>query len=64
MSNLKIKLVRGRAGKNKRQLATLDGLGLTKKDKEVIKPDSPQIRGMIRKVEHLVEWEEIDSENL
>jgi Ribosomal protein L30p/L7e. len=31
MANLKIKLVRGRAGKNKRQLATLDALGLTKK---------------------------------
>ena len=59
MANLKIKLVRGRAGKNKRQLATLDALGLTKKDKEVIKPDNPQIRGMIKKVEHLVEYEEV-----
>ncbi|CEP77506.1 MAG: 50S ribosomal protein L30 [Defluviitoga tunisiensis] len=60
MANLKIKLVRGRAGKNKRQLATLDALGLTKKDKEVIKPDNPQIRGMIKKVEHLVEYEEVE----
>lgn len=59
MANLKIKLVRGRAGKNKRQLATLDALGLTKKDREVIKPDNPQIRGMIKKVEHLVEYEEV-----
>lgn len=61
MSSLKIKLVRGRAGKNKRQLATLDALDLTRKDKVVIKPDNPQIRGMIRTVHHLVEWEEIDS---
>jgi large subunit ribosomal protein L30 len=60
MANLKIKLVRGRAGKNKRQLATLDALGLTKKDKEVVKPDNPQIRGMIKKVEHLVEYEEVE----
>ncbi|HOB16117.1 MAG TPA: 50S ribosomal protein L30 [Defluviitoga sp.] len=60
MTNLKIKLVRGRAGKNKRQLATLDALGLTKKDKVVIKPDNPQIRGMIKKVEHLVEYEEVE----
>ncbi|PNR97118.1 50S ribosomal protein L30 [Petrotoga sp. 9PWA.NaAc.5.4] len=60
MSNLKIKLVRGRAGKNKRQLATLDALGLTKKDKEVIKPNNPQIQGMVRKVQHLVKVEEIE----
>jgi large subunit ribosomal protein L30 len=59
MANLKIKLVRGRAGKNKRQLATLDALGLTKKDKETIKPDNSQIRGMITKVHHLVSVEEI-----
>ncbi|ABX31496.1 ribosomal protein L30 [Petrotoga mobilis SJ95] len=61
MSSLKIKLVKGRAGKDKRQLATLDALDLTRKDKVVIKPDNPQIRGMIRTVHHLVEWEEIDS---
>lgn len=60
MSNLKIKLVRGRAGKNKRQLATLDALGLTKKDKEVIKPNNAQIQGMVRKVQHLVKVEEIE----
>ncbi|MDN5343340.1 50S ribosomal protein L30 [Oceanotoga sp. DSM 15011] len=59
MAEIKIKLVRGRAGKNKRQLATLDALGLTKKDREVVKPDNPQIRGMINKVQHLVVTEEI-----
>ena len=61
MKSLKIKLVRGRAGKNYNQLATLDALGIKKKDREVVKPDNAQIRGMIRVVEHLVTVEEIDN---
>jgi len=60
MAKLKIKLVRGRAGKNYRQLATLDALGLRKPNQEVIKEDRPEIRGMITKVQHLVKVEEIE----
>ncbi|HOO74032.1 MAG TPA: 50S ribosomal protein L30 [Tepiditoga sp.] len=59
MASLKITLVRGRAGKNYRQLATLDALRLNKPNKTVIMPDNPQIRGMIVKVNHLVKVEEI-----
>jgi len=59
MAQLKVKLVRGRAGKNKNQLATLDALGLKKTNAEVIKEDNPQIRGMINVVSHLVKVEEI-----
>ncbi|BBE30914.1 50S ribosomal protein L30 [Tepiditoga spiralis] len=59
MAKLKIKLVRGRAGKNKTQLSTLDALGLNKPNVEVIKEDNPQIRGMIRVVNHLVKVEEL-----
>ncbi|WGS65353.1 50S ribosomal protein L30 [Marinitoga aeolica] len=60
MAKLKIKLIRGRAGKNYRQLATLDALGLRKPNHEVIKEDRPEIRGMITKVQHLVKVEEIE----
>ncbi len=57
---MKIKLVRGRAGKTKRQLATLDSLGLNKPGKEVEKELNDSINGMINKVKHLVEIEEIE----
>ena len=60
MSKVKIKLVRGRAGKTKRQLATLDSLGLNKPGKEVVKEVNDAINGMIKKVKHLVAIEEIE----
>jgi large subunit ribosomal protein L30 len=37
------------------QRRTLEALGLRKLNQEVEQPDTPQIRGMIRKVSHLVE---------
>jgi large subunit ribosomal protein L30 len=37
------------------QLATLTGLGLTRANKVVDLEDTPAVRGMIRKVGHLVE---------
>lgn len=58
--SLKIKLIRGRAGKTKRQLANLDALGLKRKDREVIKPNTPDYLGMINKVKHLITVEEIE----
>jgi large subunit ribosomal protein L30 len=44
------------------QKATLRGLGFRRLGQEVVRPDEPAIRGMIRKVRHLVEWEDA-SEN-
>jgi len=38
--------------------ATLTGLGLTKMQKTVTRKNTPEIRGMIRKVQHLVQVEE------
>ena len=40
------------------QKATLIGLGLNKMNKTVVLEDTPSIRGMVRKVEHLVRIEE------
>jgi large subunit ribosomal protein L30 len=40
------------------QRATLKGLGLNKMHKSVEIEDSPEVRGMIRKVRHMVAVEE------
>ncbi len=37
---------------------TLVGLGLTRTNKTIIRQDTPEIRGMVAKVRHLVEVEE------
>jgi large subunit ribosomal protein L30 len=42
------------------QKRTIRALGLGRPNYTVIHNDSPQIRGMLRKVEHLVRVEEID----
>lgn len=57
---LEIKQVRSGIRRPERQRRTLVALGLTHHQKVVVKPDNPQIRGMIRKVSHLVAVREID----
>ena len=59
MGQLKVTLVRGKAGKRVRQQQTLQGLGLRKAQQTVIVEDTPAIRGMIDKVSHLVEVVEV-----
>ncbi len=59
---IKVKQIRSVIGRPKKQRATLEALGLRKIGQTVIKPDNPQIRGMIRAVSHLVEWEVIKDE--
>lgn len=53
-----ITLKRGLAGKDKRQIATCEALGLRKTNSSVEQPDNEAIRGMIAKVAHLVEVQE------
>lgn len=55
MSTIKIKQVRSRIRCPKDQKRTLDALGLRKMNQVVEHNDTPQIRGMIRAVHHLVE---------
>jgi large subunit ribosomal protein L30 len=45
-------------GADRRQLATLRSLGLRRIGQTVEVSDTPQIRGMIHKVRHLVEVQE------
>jgi large subunit ribosomal protein L30 len=57
MSDIKVTLKKSQIGSTKKIRATLVGLGLTKTNKTVVRKDTPEIRGMIKKVEHLVEVE-------
>lgn len=54
MATIKIQQMKSRIGAPKDQKQTLDALGLTKMNRIVEKEDTPQVRGMIRKVHHLV----------
>ncbi len=55
---IKVTQVSSPIGRPKDQKATLVGLGLNKMGKTVVLEDTPSIRGMIRKVPHLVKVEE------
>ncbi len=60
MSNrLRIKQIRSSIGCLPKQRATLRALGLRKISHVVDKDDRPEIRGMVHRVRHLVEVEEI-----
>lgn len=54
MATIKIKQVKSRIGAPLREKRTLDSLGLKKIGKVVEHEDTPVVRGMIRKVSHLV----------
>lgn len=56
---LKITLVRSPIGYSKRQKRTVEALGLRRLNQSVLKPDNPAIRGMVRKISHLVTVEEV-----
>jgi large subunit ribosomal protein L30 len=55
MATIKIKQIKSKIGYPVDQKRTLEALGLHKISQVVEKEDNPVIRGMIRKVHHLVE---------
>lgn len=57
---LKITQVKSVIGYKIDQKRTVEALGLRRIRHSVIKTDTPQIRGMVKKVTHLVTMEEID----
>lgn len=59
MSTLKITYVRSAIGHRQDQRQTVRALGFRRLHQTVERPDSPQVRGMIRKVEHLLKVEEV-----
>ena len=59
MGKVKITQVRSTIGRPKRQKATITALGLRKMNQSVEKLLTPQIEGMIAKVQHLITVEEL-----
>lgn len=58
---LKITLVRSAIGFDQTQKDTVRSLGLRKLHKTVTVADTPQVRGMVYKVRHLVQVEELEA---
>jgi large subunit ribosomal protein L30 len=59
MSKLQITYKKSAIGYNKRQKATVQALGFRKLNQTVEHEDTPAIRGMIKRIEHLVVVEEV-----
>jgi len=55
---VRVTQVRSQIGFDRRQRATLRGLGISRMHQMVELEDTPQVRGMIRKVVHLLKVEE------
>jgi large subunit ribosomal protein L30 len=62
MGKLRITYKKSTIGYSKDQKETVKSLGLTKLGKSVVHADNPSIRGMIFKVRHLVEVEQVGDE--
>ncbi len=58
---LRITQVRSVIGRTADQRATVRSLGCKRIRHTVHQPDRPEIRGMLRKVPHLVEYEVVDA---
>ena len=56
--NVKVTLVRSMIGRPEKHRKVLRGMGLNRLNKTVELKDTPEIRGMINKVSHLVSTEE------
>ena len=62
MSRLRVTYVKSSIGYNQRQKATIKALGLRKLHQTVEHEDTPVIRGMVKKVSHLVAVQEVEKE--
>jgi len=57
---LQVRLVRSLIGRPQKQREVIKGLGLRRIDSQSILKDTPEIRGMINKVPHLVQIKELE----
>ena len=60
MAKLKLTQVRSANQRGKKQQGTIRALGLKRLGQTVVHEDKPEIRGMIRAVEHLLVVEETE----
>ena len=58
MAQLTVTLIKSGIGKPLKHRQILHGLGLTKLNKSVLLGDTPEIKGMIRKISHMVKVSE------
>lgn len=63
MKQLKIELIKSPIGRPETQRKVLRGMGLGKMHKTVYLKDTPEIRGMVGKVSHLVSVEECEMDS-
>ncbi|HGY57370.1 MAG TPA: 50S ribosomal protein L30 [Caldithrix abyssi] len=56
---IKITQTKSRIGYNVKQKLTLDALGLRRMNQSVVKTVTPQIEGMVKKIQHLISVEEV-----
>jgi large subunit ribosomal protein L30 len=61
-TKLKVTLKKSGIGRPRTQKDTLRGMGLTRIRKTVFLPNTPSFRGMVKKVIHLVEVCEVETE--
>lgn len=61
MKKLKVTLKRSTIGSTEGQIATVKGLGLRKIRSTRTLPNTPAVRGMVKKVIHLVEVQEVEA---
>ena len=59
MAQLKVRQVRSAVGGKHNQRETLRTLGLRRIGDESLRDDRPEVRGMIKRVSHLVDVEEV-----
>ncbi len=59
MAKVKVTQVKSTIDRSKRQKATIQALGLRKMNHTVVHEGTPQILGMIAKVNHLVKVEQL-----
>ncbi len=62
-SLIRVTLTRGLSKCTERQRATLQGLGLRKRHQTKVLMDTVPIRGMIMKVQHMLEVERFDGDD-
>lgn len=60
MKKLKVTLLRSVIGSTERQRATVRGLGLRRRHDTRVLDNTPAIRGMVKRVLHLVDVAEIE----
>lgn len=62
-NQLRVTWVRSAIGRHYRQKRTIEALGFKRLQQTRILPDHPAIRGMLKKIPHLISWETVKKED-